>query len=475
MYALVPDCLLFQPFVSRACISGRKAGVKPFPARILGLFQNSKDSAYFYNRLLGMGRVLFLCFRTDWQGHVPFGFRESLVCWPLVNVMQTPYLRGRFIEGGRFVVLYFINNQIFLYVMSSVKVLTVNPGSTSTKIAVFVDEQNIFQKNIKHSVEELAPFAKIADQFEFRRDMILGVLRDEAKMDIKDFDYIVGRGGLIKPVASGIYEVNDALKHDLQIGVQGEHASNLGGLIASDLARLNGHAKAYIADPVVVDELDDVARITGHPAFERVSIFHALNQKAIARTYAKEHGKKYEELNLIVVHLGGGISVGAHRQGRIVDVDNCLDGNGPFSPERSGSLPSGALVDACFSGKYTKAQLKKMVCGQGGYVAYLGTNDAYEVELRVKAGDKKAALIEQAMIYQVSKEVGAQATVLKGKVDAILITGGIARGKAFVEDIKERVSFIAPVFVYPGEDEMKALAMNAYMLHNGEIEAKVYA
>ncbi|MCH5244414.1 MAG: butyrate kinase [Lentimicrobiaceae bacterium] len=359
--------------------------------------------------------------------------------------------------------------------MASVKVLTVNPGSTSTKIAVFVDENNVFQKNIKHSAEELAPYAEIADQFAFRRDMIINVIKDEAKMDLSDFDYVVGRGGLVKPVASGIYEVNEALKRDLRAGVTGKHASNLGGLIASDLAQMSGKAKAYIADPVVVDELDDVARITGHPAFNRVSVFHALNQKAIARTYAKEHGKKYEDLNLIVVHLGGGISVASHRKGLAVDVDNCLDGNGAFSPERSGSLPCGELIDACFSGKYTQAQLRKMVCGQGGYVAYLGTNDAYEVELRVKAGDEKAALIEQAMIYQVSKEVGAQATVLKGKVDAILITGGIARGKDFVEGIKERVSFIAPVFVYPGEDEMKALAMNAYMLHRGEISARIYA
>ncbi len=358
--------------------------------------------------------------------------------------------------------------------MTSIKVLTVNPGSTSTKIAVFVDEQNVFQKNIKHAVEELAPFERIADQFAYRRDMIVKVLGEEAKMDLADFDYIVGRGGLVKPVASGIYPVNEAMKKDLSAGVLGEHASNLGGLIAADLAALSGKAKAYIADPVVVDELDELARITGHPAFERVSIFHALNQKAIARTYAKEHGKRYEDLNLIVVHLGGGISVGAHCKGRVVDVDNCLDGNGPFSPERSGSLPSGALVDACFSGKYTKAQLKKMICGQGGYVAYLGTNDAYEVELRVKAGDRKAALIEQAMIYQIAKEVGAQATVFSGQVDAILVTGGIARGKDFVEDLKKRVSFLAPVFVYPGEDEMKALAMNAYMLHRGEIEAKIY-
>ncbi|MDE5763154.1 MAG: butyrate kinase [Bacteroidales bacterium] len=359
--------------------------------------------------------------------------------------------------------------------MASIKVLTVNPGSTSTKIAVFVDEQNVFQKNIKHSAEELAPFEKISDQFGFRRDMILNVLKDEAKMDITEFDYIVGRGGLIKPVESGIYEVNEALKQDLIAGVSGQHASNLGGLIAADLAKMtNGKAKAYIADPVVVDELDELARLSGHPAFPKISIFHALNQKAIARTYAKEHGKKYEDLNLIVVHLGGGISVGAHSKGRVIDVENCLDGNGPFSPERTGSLPVRALVDACFSGKYTQAQLHKMICGQGGFVAYLGTNDAYEVEQRVKAGDKKAALVEQAMIYQIAKEVGGEATVLKGQVDAILVTGGIARGKDFVEDLKKRIAFIAPVFVYPGEDEMKALAMNACMLHRGEIEVKKY-
>ena len=359
--------------------------------------------------------------------------------------------------------------------MASIKVLTVNPGSTSTKIAVFVDEQNVFQKNIKHSAEELAPFEKISDQFGFRRDMILNVLKDEAKMDITEFDYIVGRGGLIKPVESGIYEVNEALKQDLIAGVSGQHASNLGGLIAADLAKMtNGKAKAYIADPVGGDELDELARLSGHPAFPKISIFHALNQKAIARTYAKEHGKKYEDLNLIVVHLGGGISVGAHSKGRVIDVENCLDGNGPFSPERTGSLPVRALVDACFSGKYTQAQLHKMICGQGGFVAYLGTNDAYEVEQRVKAGDKKAALVEQAMIYQIAKEVGGEATVLKGQVDAILVTGGIARGKDFVEDLKKRIAFIAPVFVYPGEDEMKALAMNAYMLHRGEIEVKKY-
>ncbi len=354
----------------------------------------------------------------------------------------------------------------------NVKILTINPGSTSTKIALFEGENNVFQKNLKHSSEELAPFEKIADQFEFRKNVILNVLKEEG-IAIDDIAYIVGRGGLVKPIASGIYEVNDALLADLRKGVQGEHASNLGGLIAADLAAQIG-AKAYIADPVVVDELQDVARISGHPAFERISIFHALNQKAIARTYAKENGKKYEDLNLIVAHLGGGISVAAHEKGKAIDVNNALDGDGPFSPERSGGLPVGSLVKACFSGQYTLPQLKKMICGQGGYVGYLNTNDAYDVEVKAKAGDAKAAMIQEAMVYQVAKEIGAMATVLKGKVDAILVTGGIAYGKPFVESLKEKVSFIAPVAVYPGEDEMKALAMNAVMLDQGELTAKVY-
>ncbi|MEG2667038.1 MAG: butyrate kinase, partial [Bacteroidales bacterium] len=244
--------------------------------------------------------------------------------------------------------------------MEPVKILSINPGSTSTKIAVFCGDQNIFQKNLKHSAEELAGFEKITDQFEYRKNMILQVLKEEG-IEVNELTYIVGRGGLVKPIASGIYEVNEALIRDLRMGVQGEHASNLGGLIADNLAKSIKGAKAYIADPVVVDEMSEVARISGHPAFERTSIFHALNQKAIARTYAKEHGKVYEELNLIVAHLGGGISVGAHEKGLVIDVNNALDGDGAFSPERSGGLPVGQLAKACFSGKYTFSQIKKMI------------------------------------------------------------------------------------------------------------------
>lgn len=353
------------------------------------------------------------------------------------------------------------------------KILAINPGSTSTKIAVYEGSKQIFLKNIKHAAEEIAQFVKITDQYEFRKNIILDELKN-AGIEIGSIEAIVGRGGLVKPIPSGVYEVNEALIQDLKVGILGQHASNLGGLIAHDLAKTIGTAKAFIADPVVVDELDDIARISGHPLFERVSIFHALNQKAIARTHAKSQNKTYEELNLIVAHLGGGISVGAHREGRVVDVNQALDGEGPFSPERSGTLPVGALAKLCFSGKYTHDDIKKMICGQGGYVAYMGTNDAYVVEKAADSGDDKARLIQDAMAYQVSKEIGAMSTVLNGNVDAILLTGGIAYGKPFVNAVIERVQHLAPVHVYPGEDEMQALAFNGLMVLNGEVEIKIY-
>lgn len=354
------------------------------------------------------------------------------------------------------------------------QILTINPGSTSTKIAVFEDEQEVFSKTLRHSAEELAPFATVASQFGFRKDIIVAALK-EAGIDLHTLSAIVGRGGLVKPIESGIYEVNDALAHDLEVPVMGEHASNLGGLIAKDIAREIGNGiKAYIADPVVVDELAPVARYSGHPAIRRVSIFHALNQKVIARTYAKEIGKKYEELNLIVAHMGGGVSVGAHCHGRVIDVNNALDGDGPFSPERSGGLPTGALVEICYSGK-PKAEVKKMLKGAGGVVAYLGTNDMLEVEKQSIADpDSECAHVQNAMSYQIAKEIGAMATVLKGKVDAILLTGGIAYGKPVTDYIADMVSFIAPVKVYPGEDEMRALAMNGLMVLRGEMQAKAY-
>lgn len=354
------------------------------------------------------------------------------------------------------------------------KILTINPGSTSTKIAVFEDEKEVFSKTLRHSAEELSPFQTVASQFQFRKDIIVSVLKAEG-IDIHSLSAIVGRGGLVKPIESGIYEVNEALIRDLEHPVMGEHASNLGGLIAQDIAReINNGAKAYITDPVVVDELEPIARLSGHPALKRASIFHALNQKIIARTYAKEVGKSYEELNLIVAHMGGGVSVGAHCHGRVIDVNNALDGDGPFSPERSGGLPTGALVELCYSGK-SKAEVKKMLKGEGGVVAYLGTNDMLEVENKAIADpNSDYAMVQNAMCYQIAKEIGAMAAVMKGKVDAILLTGGIAYGKPITNYIREMVEFIAPVKVYPGEDEMRALAMNGLMVLRGETTPKVY-
>ena len=357
--------------------------------------------------------------------------------------------------------------------MKDVRVLAINPGSTSTKMAVYQNTEPIFLKNIKHTTEEIAPFPKITDQFQFRKELILQQLH-EADVHLEDLQAVVGRGGLLKPIPSGIYEVNDAMIADLQNSPLGEHASNLGGLIAHDLVKSLPNAKAYIVDPIVVDEFDDIARIAGHPLFERISIFHALNQKAVAREYAKSVRKKYEELNLIVVHLGGGISVGAHQKGRVIDVNQALDGEGPFTPERSGTLPVGQLAKLCFSGKYSLKEVQKMVKGDGGLVAYLGTNNAYDVEKMVDAGDARAELIYHAMAYQVAKIIGEMYTVLKCEVDAILITGGIAYDKGFVNWIQERVYKLAPTHIYPGEDEMKALAINGLMVVRGELEVKHY-
>lgn len=353
------------------------------------------------------------------------------------------------------------------------RILAINPGSTSTKIAVFDGEEQIFVKTIKHSAEELSGFKTIADQYEFRKQVVMEELKMN-NLDLYSINLVIGRGGLVKPIPSGIYEINDLMKEHLRMGYSGEHASNLGGLIADSISKAIGLNHAYIADPVVVDELSDLARVSGHPLFERVSIFHALNQKAIARTYAKEQQVKYEDLNLIVVHMGGGISVGSHLKGRVVEVNQALDGDGPFSPERSGTLPMNQVIKACFSGKYSFDEMKKMIVGKGGYVAYFGDSDAIAVEKAVIAGDPKATLIENAMAYQVAKEIGSATAVLKGEVDAILLTGGLAYGKPFVEHIKQYISWIAPIFVYPGEDEMRALAMNALMVLRKEIIPNEY-
>lgn len=358
--------------------------------------------------------------------------------------------------------------------MKDVRILAVNPGSTSTKIAVYQNSDPIFLKNIKHTSEELAPFPKITDQFDLRKNVILEQLK-AADMQINDLQAVVGRGGLLKPIPSGIYEVNEKMISDLKASPFGEHASNLGGLIAHDLIKALPNARAYIVDPIVVDEFDDIARISGHPLFQRVSIFHALNQKAVAREYARSIRRKYEDLNLIVVHLGGGITIGAHRKGRVIDVNQGLDGEGPFSPERSGTLPVMDLVRLCFSGKYSQKEVQKMVKGEGGLVAYLGTNNAYDVEKMVDAGNAEAELVYHAMAYQVAKYIGEMYTVLKCDVDAILITGGIAYDKGFVNWIQERVYKLAPTHIYPGEDEMRALAINGLMVVRGELTVMEYS
>ncbi len=352
-------------------------------------------------------------------------------------------------------------------------ILAINPGSTSTKVAVSVGTKQVFLRSIVHTAEDLAKFDKITDQFEFRKELVLNEIKENG-IPFDQIKIVIGRGGLVKPILSGVYEVNEELIHDLHVGVQGEHASNLGGLIAHDICKDFPNARAYIADPVVVDELQDVARLTGHPDIKRVSIFHALNQKAMARTYAQSCGMNYDDLNLIIAHLGGGITIGAHKKGRVIDVNNGLDGDGPFSPERSGSLPSGALADYCFEKGLSHQEVKKMIAGKGGLLAYTGSNNAQLLEDKARRGDKKARLIQKAMGYQISKEIGARAAVLSGEVHAIILTGGIAHNPDLTAYVKEHVSFIAPVFVYPGEDEMRALAMNGTMLEKGTIHAKEY-
>ncbi|MCX7950618.1 MAG: butyrate kinase [Clostridiales bacterium] len=352
------------------------------------------------------------------------------------------------------------------------RMLIINPGSTSTKIAVYDGIEPVFVETLRHSAEELAPYSTIFDQYEFRKNVIIKAIEDKG-VELSSLNAVVGRGGLLKPIEGGTYSVNEKMLEDLKIGVQGQHASNLGGVIAYEIAKTY-NIPSFIVDPVVVDEMHEVARISGMPEIERKSIFHARNQKAVAKRYAKEKGVKYEDLNLIVAHMGGGISVGAHKKGRIVDVNNALDGEGPFSPERSGGVPVGDLVKMCFSGKYTQDEIKKKITGKGGLVAYLGTNDGREVKKMMDEGNKEAELLYKAMAYQVAKEIGSCAAVLKGEVDAVILTGGLAYGEEYVSWIKERVSFISPVVVYPGEDEMLALAEGGLRVLKGEETAKEY-
>ena len=352
------------------------------------------------------------------------------------------------------------------------KLLIINPGSTSTKIGVYEGEKEILEETLRHSAEEILKYDTIFDQLDFRKEVILKVLKEKG-IDINELDAVVGRGGMLKPIEGGTYEVNEAMVEDLKIGVQGPHASNLGGILSNEIAKEIGK-RAFIVDPVVVDEMEDVARLSGVPELPRKSKFHALNQKAVAKRYAKEHNTSYEDVNLIVVHMGGGVSVGAHRKGRVIDVNNALDGDGPFSPERAGGVPSGELLEMCFSGKYSKEEVYKKLVGKGGFVAYANTNDARDLIKLSQEGDEKGSLIFNAFIYQIAKEIGSMAVVLDGEVDAIVLTGGIAYSDYVTNAINKKVKWIAPMVVYGGEDELLALAPGAIRVLDGVEEAKIY-
>ena len=347
------------------------------------------------------------------------------------------------------------------------KILVINPGSTSTKFAIFEDDVQTHVYTIRHTTEEITKFKHVFDQFDYRYELIISLLKKE-KINLTDFAAVIGRGGMLSPVESGIYAVNQPMMELLKNATMGEHAGNLGAFLAYKIAKESGNCMAYIADPIAVDELSDLARISGLPEIPRRSTFHALNHKAIGRLHAEKVGKKYEDLNLIIAHLGGGITVGAHQKGRVVDVNEGLTGYGPFSPERSGTLDAGQLVKMCFSGKYSESELLKKLAGKGGLVAHCGTNNVQELEKRASEGDEHIKLILRAMSYTVAKEIASLMAVFKEKIDGVLLTGGIAYNNFVVNEIKSRIEPLADVYVYPGEDELRSLALSALRALNGE-------
>ena len=352
------------------------------------------------------------------------------------------------------------------------RILVINPGSTSTKVALYEEEKPLWSETLSHSREQLSGFEKVIEQMEMRYADIEDTLRSR-EVDLASLSAVVGRGGPFKPLDSGTYRVDEHLLQDVKSGnVQAEHISNIGVLLAREIAE-KASVPAFFVDPVSVDEFEPVARISGIPELERKSLLHALNIKAIAREAAKDFGRSLSECNFVVAHLGGGISVCPIRKGRVIDVNNANE-EGPFSPERSGTLPVSSLVKLCYSGKFSYDEMKRRLVGNGGLVAYLGTNDSVEVEKRIEKGDEKTRLIYEAMAYQIAKEIGAMAMVLKGEVDAILLTGGLARSSLLVDWIEERVSFLAPVHVYAGENEMESMALGALRVLRGEEEAKKY-
>lgn len=352
----------------------------------------------------------------------------------------------------------------------SYKILAINPGSTSTKIALYKDEKEVFCKTLDHLVEEIERYDNVADQFDMRKDIVLSFLKNNG-YEVKELDAVVGRGGMVPKVKSGAYKINETMVDRLKNNPIVGHASNLGALIAYEIANSIG-VSAYIYDSVRVDELKDIARISGMPDIPRTSTSHALNTRAMAMKVAKKYGKKYSDMNFIVAHLGGGISINVHRKGQMVDI--MADDEGPFSPERAGRVPCNALIDLCYSGKYDKKTMKKKLRGNGGLKAYLNTVDAREVEKMIKNGDERAKLVYEAMAYQVAKGIGELSTVVEGKVDVIVITGGIAYSDMITRWIKKRVEFIAPVEIMPGENEMESLALGILRVLKGEEEAKEY-
>lgn len=350
------------------------------------------------------------------------------------------------------------------------KILVINPGSTSTKLAVYEDSIQVWRESIYHSAEELAPFHHINEQYEYRKKHVYTAL-EKAGISLH-FDAIIARGGLLKPIPGGVYRINEHIKHDLWHADM-EHASNLAALIADDIASHSG-CPSFIADPVVTDELRDIARLTGIPEIPRISIFHALNSRAVSRQYAARIGQRYEDLNLIVVHLGGGISVSSHRHGKVVDVNNALNGEGPFSPERAGTIPARQLVDLCFSGKYKYEEIRKMLNGKGGLLAHLGTTDVATIVRWAHAGNAKHKLVLDAMLYTVAKQVGAMHVALECETDAIILTGGIAHSRYCTDKLCKWINKLAQVVIMPGEDEMGALAMNALGVLRGELPLQEY-
>lgn len=352
-------------------------------------------------------------------------------------------------------------------------VLIINLGSTSTKVGIFSSREMKVNVSVKHDETELRKFATVWDQYDYRKGAILDVLHDNG-LSMEKIDVISIRGGNTKPLPGGIYEICPKMITDMKTGVFGGHAVNVGGLIAYDLGK-QFNIPVLTADTPMTDELCTSARYTGIPQLTRLSSCHALNQKATARKIAESDlGKEYDEVNMIVAHLGGGISVGAHRKGKIIDVNNALDGDGPFSPERAGSLPAGDLVKLCFAGNYSKNDVLKLLTGNGGLFAYLGTTNVLEIEKRIAAGDQEAAEVFEAMIYQVAKEIGACAAVLEGKVDAIALTGSLVYSHRLLDSLKKKISFIAPVYVNPGENEMEALADAAMRYLNHTEELSIY-